>query len=446
VQVSCAAPAFGGGFTSINEAQFMPSVAAARVPSLVRRFVKHKSAYFELEWDVLDTLKVVGEGRFVDEDNKIVGPVTAGSQGTGTVILCGSTGLCTNTAAIPYSIQGAPRTFAGATVLRYDSYTRNDSYFTPKATMQWQPNKNLNIYGSYSRGEKPGGFATLTIGGFGLPPRTDIEFKPERINVYELGAKWAAASRRLEINAALFKQVFTDKQVSSQIIINNNLGNRVTNVPGAVSEGMELSAQWKATQHLTLAAGLTHFFKYDYTDYTTLSSGASEVARVGNCVPVITLNATNTGAASTCQITRNGNKMEDVAATALAFNADWRHAIGANGWTFTADADASYEGKRYIEDDNTIWLDPYWMGNLRFGLETSKATLQIFVDNIADNRKVRSAGSGPANAVAQFRTGIVTGGAPSLALRSVFAPQIPTSLFADMPKPRTVGLRLSYKF
>jgi outer membrane receptor protein involved in Fe transport len=337
-------------------------------------------------------------------------------------------------------------------VLRYDTYSRNDSYTTPKATIQWQPNAQWNIYGSYSIGEKPGGFATLTIGGFGLPARSDVEYLPEKVKVYELGAKWSSADRRALVNAAVFKQDFTDKQVSSQVVIGNTLGNRITNAGGAEAQGMELTAQWRATPYLTLGAGVTHFFKYEFTDYVTLTSGAAEVARVGNCVPVITLNAAGTGAAATCRVSRTGNKMEDVAATAFAVNAGWRQPVGGSGWTFTADVDGKYEGKRFIEDDNTIWLDPYFLAGLRLGLESQHLSVQLFVDNLTDDRKVRSAGTGPGTVFAHFRTGITTGApapitAPtSLALRSVFAPQIPTTVFANMPDPRTVGLRVSYKF
>ncbi len=449
---TCPPPAFGFGFTSTNVAQFMDNAAAARRSTLVRRFVNHQSAYLDIEWEFADTLKLIAEARYVTEDNDVVGPVTQGAAGAGTTTLCGSTGPCTNTAAIPYSIQGAPATFAGAAVLRYDTYTRNDSYLTPKATIQWQPSPQWNIYGSYSIGEKPGGFGTLTVGAFGLPARADVEFLPEKVKVYELGAKWVSADRRALVNAAFFKQDFTDKQVSSQVIIGNTLGNRITNAGGAEAQGMELTAQWRATPYLTLGAGITQMFKYEFTDYTTLTSGAAEIARVGNCVPVITLNAAGTGAAATCRVTRTGNKMEDVAATALAVNAGWRHPVGGSGWTFTADLDGKYEGKRFIEDDNTIWLDPYFLTGVRLGLETEHLSLQLFVDNLSDDRKVKSAGTGPGTVFANFRTGITTGApspitAPaSLALRSVFAPQIPTSVFANMPNPRTVGLRVNYKF
>jgi iron complex outermembrane receptor protein len=428
---TCPPPAFGTGFTSTNVAPFMDNVAAVRGATLVRRFVDHQSAYLDIDWQITDSLKLIAEARYVDEDNEVVGPVTAGAQGAGTVTLCGSTGSCNNVAAIPYSIQGAPATFSGGRVLRYDSYQRNDSYVTPKATIQWQPNEQLNIYGSYSLGQKPGGFATLTLGAFGLPARSDIEFFPEKVKVTEIGAKWTSTDRRLLLNGAFFNTDFTDKQVSSQVIIGNTLGNRITNAGGAESQGIELVSQWRATERLTLGLGVTHFFKYDYTDYVTLTSGAAEIARVGNCTPVITLNAAGTAATATCRVSRNGNKMEDVAETSVAVNVGWRQPVGSSGWAFTADLDGRHEGKHFLEDDNTIWLDPYFLANLRLGWENERISVQLFVDNLADDRNVKSAGTGPGTVFANFRTGIITG-APtppppvptSFSARSVFAPAI----------------------
>jgi len=191
----------------------------------------------------------------------------------------------------------------------------------------------LNVYASYSVGKKPGGFGTLTISAFGLAPRPDVEFEPERIKVYEFGTKWTSANRRLQVNASAFKQDFTDKQVSSQVIIGTTLGTRITNAGGAVLEGLELSTQFRATPELTLGAGLTHFLKYEYTDYTTLSGGAAEIARVGNCTPVTTaiLSGTTYKAQNICQLPRNGNKLEDTPAMALALNASYRRAFGRAG-------------------------------------------------------------------------------------------------------------------
>ena len=446
----CAQPTF----TAANVSPYMDDVANARKESLVRRFVTHRSAYLELELKLAEQFRVVAEGRYVDEDNEVVGPITAGSQGPSTVVLCGATGNCGVAASIPYAAQpGLPRTFAGPTVLSYGGYTRNDKYFTPKVTAQWQPSRDLNVYASYSVGKKPGGFGTLTISAFGLAPRPDVEFEPERIKVYEFGTKWTSANRRLQVNASAFKQDFTDKQVSSQVIIGTTLGTRITNAGGAVLEGLELSTQFRATPELTLGAGLTHFLKYEYTDYTTLSGGAAEIARVGNCTPVTTaiLSGTTYQAQTVCQLSRNGNKLEDTPAMALALNASYRRPFGRANRSWFADLDMSYTGQRFLEDDNTIWLESYWNTNVRFGIEGERWSATVYCDNVFDDATVRSAGTGPGNSFAVVRTGVRVGAAGAIPANlrnpvAAFGIAIPTSVFAQMPPQRTVGLRVAYKF
>jgi len=443
-------------YTETSVAPYMDDVLRARVPSLVTRNVKHQSVYLEFEWDVTDSLRLIGEARYIDEDNTVGGPVTAGNQGPGTVILCGATGDCRAAASIPYAPQpGLPATFAGTTQLRATSFERNDSYLSPKATVQWQAAEDLNTYLSYSIGKKPGGFATLTIGAFGLASRDDVEFEPERVKVYELGAKWTSQDRRLQINGAAFLQDFTDKQVSTQVIIGTTLGNRITNAEGGELQGIELVGTWRATDFLTVGAGLTHFFTYEFTNYRTLSGGAAEIARVGNCTPVTTV-VVESGvnkARATCQVDRTGNKFEDVPKTAAALNFSYRKPFGDDSFWFV-DLDTSYAGKRFIEDDNTIWLEPYTNIDLRFGMGNERWEAVVFVDNVTDDDKIRSAGTGPGNALATIRLSQTIGAVGALVpanMRNPFGAspvglRIPTQVFANLPDPRTVGLRVNYKF
>jgi len=443
-------------YTETSVAQFMDDVAKARVPSLISRKVEHQSAYLEFEWDINEKWRLIGEARYIDEDNTINGPVTAGNQGPGTAILCGATGDCRATASIPYAAQpGFPATFAGAPELRRAEFTRNDSYVTPKATVQWIPSDNLNTYASFSVGKKPGGFGTLTIAAFGLASRDDVEYEPERIKVYEVGAKWTSENRRLQVNGAAFLQDFTDKQVSTQVIIGNTLGNRITNAEGGELKGMELSTVWRATDNLTLSAGLTHFFAYEFTNYKTLSGGAGEIARVGNCTPVTTV-VVESGvnrARTTCQLDRTGNKFEDVPETAAAINLDYRRAMSGGNYWFV-NVDTSYTDKRFIEDDNTVWLEAYTNVDLRFGFSGDRWTALLYVDNATDNDKITSAGGGPANSLALVRLNQTIGAVGALVpanMRNPFGAsplglRIPTAYYANLPDPRTVGLRVSYKF
>jgi len=288
-----------------------------------------------------------------------------------------------------------------------------------------------------------------------LPSQADVEFEPEQVKVYELGAKWTSPSRTVQINGAAFLQDFTDKQVSTQVIIGNTLGNRITNAEGGQLKGLELAATWRATENLTIGAGLTHFFAYEFTNYRTLSGGAAEIARVGNCTPVTTV-VVESGvnkARATCLVDRTGNKFEDVPETAAALNFSYRKPFGNDSFWFV-DVDTSYAGERFIEDDNTIWLEAYTNVDLRFGVGSDKWEAVLFVNNATDDDKVRSAGSGPANALATVRLNQTIGAVGALVPANMRSPfggsplglRIPTQVFANMPDPRVVGLRVNYRF
>jgi outer membrane receptor protein involved in Fe transport len=447
-------PPGGASLTSTDVSQYMDDVDRLRKATLVRRLVDHQSFYLEFEWDLTDTLSLIGEARYVDEDNTVVGPVTAGNQGPGTVILCGATGDCRNAANIPYAAQpGFPRSFAPPPQIGTNQFVRNDSYTTPKVTLQWRPADDLNVYGSYSEGRKPGGFGTLTLASFGLSNRDDVEYESEKIKVYELGAKWLSDDRSVSINGAAFLQDFTDKQVSTQLIIGTTLGNRITNAGGGELQGLELSGQWRVTDTLTAGFGVTHFLKYEFTDYTTLTSGPAEIARVGNCTPVTTLitSGTTNSAQTTCSVDRAGKKFEDTPETAAAFNLSYRKPMGDGGRYWFADADYSYVGERFVEDDNSVWLQAYSNVDLRFGLGGDRWSATLFIDNATDDDKVKSAGTTPAISYGDVRSAVRVPPAGTLPanLRNPLSPfslAIPGGYFAEMPRPRTFGLRAAYKF
>ncbi|MFM8480226.1 MAG: hypothetical protein ACKOCF_03415, partial [Gammaproteobacteria bacterium] len=113
-----------------------------------------------------------------------------------------------------------------------------------------------------------------------------------------------------------------------------------------------------------------------------------------------------------------------------------------------------YAGERFIEDDNTIWLEAYTNVDLRFGMGNEKWEAVLFVNNATDDDKVRSAGSGPANALATVRLNQTIGAVGALVPANMRSPfggsplglRIPTQVFANMPDPRVVGLRVNYRF
>jgi outer membrane receptor protein involved in Fe transport len=465
---SCTSPT--GGFTSVDVSPYMASVWGAREPTLTTRDIDHKSFYLDVEWDITDTLRLIGEARWVEEVNDVSSGFTDGSNGPGTIVLCGSNGPCRDGAGVPSP--GFPpvvpaRGFNPPDVTRQIAYpTLKEEYVTPKGTLQWTPSDDLNVYASYAMARKPGGYSTVTLSGTGAPASgDDVFFAAEKLKVYEIGAKWRSPTGNVRVEAAAFRTDFTDKQVGTQILVGNTISNRVTNAGKALLEGVELGMQWRPGEHWLVAAGLTYFSTYKYTNYKTTSTGAGEIARVGNCVVgyldgatfvplannTVPFNpgSTTTTRSLTCQLDRTGKFIEDTPELAMAMSVGYRRPMGDSGMDLIIDFDANWEGERYVEDDNKQWLDSYWLANLRVGVDSEKWSAVVFVDNVADDRTIRSAGSGPAIYASDFRFGFFNyfpPGAPAPAQRLVPAPSIPTTVFANLPSPRVIGLRMAYKF
>lgn len=440
--------------------QFMDEFNAAKDVVEVRRETDHKSFYAQFSYAFTDKLSASIEGRYVDEDNEVLGPdpierlgpplgttppalADSPNSGPGTQTICGTNGTC----VLP-GIPRGPRGFAPVRPVAYNTFERSDSYVTPRAQIDYRITDDALIYGSYAQARKPGGFSTVTIGAFGLNNQEDVEFDSEKLKQYELGWKSAWLDRRLLVNGSLFFIDFTDKQVSTQEIRGATLGNVIKNAGGAEIRGLELSSQFRPIRQLTVAASYT-YLDSEYTDYNITGGGAPEIARTNSCIVGFVNPATGNfeasptappGSSLTCQLTRDGNQLEDTPEHSFAAQVGWRDNIGASDWEYFADVSGRYQSKRFLEDDNTIWVDNYWLADLRLGLQSDNWTVIAFVDNLFDDEKIKSGGTGPGNAVADFRFGQVGG------VGLVPSPLIPTNVYANMPDPRTYRVQVGYKF
>jgi iron complex outermembrane receptor protein len=111
----------------------------------------------------------------------------------------------------------------GPTASDFDG-KRKDTAFTPRASISFKPNPDNNLYASYSRGFKGGGFdprgltsVAPDLNGDGVRSADEIyqymSFDPETVDSYELGWKGAAFDRRLHFAAALFQANYKDVQI-----------------------------------------------------------------------------------------------------------------------------------------------------------------------------------------------------------------------------------------
>ncbi|WP_209346906.1 TonB-dependent receptor [Pontixanthobacter sp. CEM42] len=105
--------------------------------------------------------------------------------------------------------------------------------FTPRASISYKPNENHNIYFTYSRGFKGGGFdprgqtsAAPDLDGDGDIDFDDqfqfLSFDPETVDSYELGWKASLLDNRLNIAVAAFKGDYTGIQIPGSVGVDTN--------------------------------------------------------------------------------------------------------------------------------------------------------------------------------------------------------------------------------
>ena len=175
----------------------------------------------------------------------------------------------------------------GANYQEFSLYGNRDEHYTlPSLTFQYDVTDDVMTYLSYSQGFKAGGFiandqtvganvlsqvAATTSGGVsswameyaGMPTITPAQiqagvwlkqnngvwdYKPERANAWELGAKMKFLDGALHWNVALFHTKYKNMQ-SSQY---DGIRFITRNAAQATTEGIETDLQWRATDNLTL--------------------------------------------------------------------------------------------------------------------------------------------------------------------------------------------------
>jgi iron complex outermembrane recepter protein len=175
---------------------------------------------------------------------------------------------------------------------------RSEDEFTGTAIVSWRPTDDLMVYASYSRGYKAGGFnldrsalkppialvngvPTSTFAALGGAQALvgNLQFDPELVDAYELGAKYS--TREFSLSAALFRQDFSNFQLNTfngtVFLVQTVNGCSVDNgtadqdlsattggcaagdvTYGVRSEGLELEAALTPDPDLRIAAGLTY--------------------------------------------------------------------------------------------------------------------------------------------------------------------------------------------
>jgi iron complex outermembrane receptor protein len=172
--------------------------------------------------------------------------------------------------------------------------------FTPRASVSFKPAPNQNLYISYSKGFKGGGFDPRGVGvnapdlnRNGIQEQSEIasflSFAPETVDSYEVGYKAALFDRRLNLALAAFRADYKDVQIpgSSGCTVRGvqTFCGVVTNAGKARFQGVEVEASARiaedmmsADDRLTLA-GTLGYIDAEFKEYiANINSRPTDVA------------------------------------------------------------------------------------------------------------------------------------------------------------------------
>ena len=141
--------------------------------------------------------------------------------------------------------------------------------------LQYKLNDETNLYATYNRGTKSGGF----FSGQTTDPADLGPYRDETVNAYEIGAKNEWFDRRLRANFSAFYYDYKDLQVYTQVIRNGLDVQLFTNASAARMYGGEAELQATPMRGLDLSLGVS-LLSAEYKDFTSAGNDYS-----GNTLP-----------------------------------------------------------------------------------------------------------------------------------------------------------------
>ena len=169
---------------------------------------------------------------------------------------------------------------------------REDKKFTPKVGLAYKASPTQNVYGSFARGFKGGGFdPRVNVVGSRLNLETVRRgFLPETIDTLELGLKSQYNGGRILTNIALFKSDYKDVQIPSSVAIDTNgdgvddsFAGITTNAGAADIKGIEIEASARVTNAFSLSGMYSHI-NAKYTEFLALRpvNGVNQLVNIAN--------------------------------------------------------------------------------------------------------------------------------------------------------------------
>lgn len=328
--------------------------------------------------------------------------------------------------------------------------SRSEDEWTGTAILSYRPIDDLMTYVSYSRGYKAGGFnldrsdlkTPALVFGAGGPQAyvNNLQFEPELVNSYEIGAKYATGP--FSLGVTLFRSDFSSFQLNTfngSVYTVENINGCKTSLNGADrdtssttgtcnknditwgvrSEGVEVETTLAPADNVRIGAGLT----YAKTKYRSDLVGSNTGGPLDDSLRLLP-----------------GNTMSNAPEMVITTSFSWTPDLGSDGYTGLV-----YVDSRTTSDYNTgsdlfpqKEQDGYSIVNARFGVRApeQKWALEFWVQNLFNKDYAQVAFNSPAQA-----------GASSAPFNDANNYPAGRQLFGQfLGEPRTYGVTLRGKF
>ncbi len=346
--------------------------------------------------DIVDGLTLTAGGRLYKFDNSLIGFFGYGLNNP-------LSGPGEDACFGPPTTAGAPCTDLG-NIDANGKITPKQSKgngFIHKLNLAWQINPDILVYGTWSRGYRPGGINRRGT----LPP-----YNADFLTNYEIGFKGSFLDRRLRFNGAIFQEEW--KAVQLAFLGQNGL-TEIQNAGNARIRGIEGELTLAPAQGLTITASGTYTDAHLTTNYCKISNSPD---------------CTMPGPAGQSNFIRAPIGQQLPVTPDFKGNIVARYEFPAGPYQMHIQGDATYVGSRWpalrTDDRDALGkLPAYTVADFAIGGSRDGFTAEIFLNNAFDSR----------GSITRFAQCSTVGCAP-------------IGTYDVVTKPRTVGVRFGQKF
>jgi iron complex outermembrane receptor protein len=333
----------------------VPGVPGTLWLTLQNRIDRDYAMFGEASFDITPALTITAGGRGYIYDNTLAGFNGFGDPNP----VGGSSGVrrCFRDASgalVPATVPGGPCPNIGTQILDASGVltttvkpaSATGQGFTHRVNLTWKPNSDLLLYGTWSRGFRPGGINRRA----GLGP-----YGADFLTNYELGWKTTFLGGKLRWNGAVYFQKWKGFQFA---FLGLNSLTQIQNGPDAEIKGIESDINWTPVSGLNLAVSGA------YTDAKTVSTVAGLAVPVDTRLPIT----------PQFKMSANARYTFDLGVVKPFIQGLINHQSGANPALRAGDIATFGQ------------LPAFTAGDLRIGAVFGSFTAELFAENVTDTR------------------------------------------------------------